>query len=299
MLAGTRCRVLWILLPLMTVGCRGWPWRGGGTAPSVVTCRDLSTQGRAAIEQGNWPQAEKLMAAAVAACPVDVDARRHYAQTLLQRNATTEALAQLDEALRLANHDVSLAVHSGEIYLSLGQIEAAQRRADLALRIDSASAEAWALRGRIKAVRGDARAALADFQRALGYRHDDRRVLHEVAQLYRILDRPDRALVCLQALGETYRAGEEPRELLVEQAQTLTAVARFGDAAATYERVLRKGAPAPELHFALAHCYLAAGQPAKAAHAAQSGLALAPDDSRGRELMARMAEPLSGAPLRR
>lgn len=294
------CRgVAWLLLPLTLVGCRAWPWKPGPVSPSVATCRDLSREGLSAIEQGQWQQAERCMSGAVAACPIDVEARRHYAETLLKRGASAEALVQLDEAMRLSRHDASLAVRSGEIYLNMRQMDAATQRAERALQIDSTSADAWALRGRIMAARGDQRQALSDLQRALGYHPDDRALLFEIAQTYRKLDRPDRALVCLQTLGETYSAGEEPRELLIEQAQMLTAVARHGDAAAVYEEALRRGAPTPDLQFNLAHSYLSAGQTLRATQAAQAGLTLAPNDPRGRELMSRLtARPIEG-PLRR
>lgn len=294
------CRgAVWLLLPLTLVGCRAWPWRPGPVSPSVATCRDLSRQGLAAIEQGQWPQAEHYMSGAVAACPIDVEARRHYAETLLKRGAAAEALVQLDEAMRLSSHDASLAVRSGEIYLSMGQMDAAAQRAERALQIDATSADAWALRGRLMAAQGDLRRTLSDLQRALSYHPDDRALLFEISQTYRKLNRPDRALVCLQTLAETYSAGEEPRELLIEQAQMLTSIARHGDAAAMYEQALRRGASTPDLQFNLAHSYLAAGQPHRAAHAAQAGLTLAPNDPRGRELMSQLpARPMEG-PLRR
>lgn len=290
----TVCLLLAVALP----GCRAWPWRPGPVAPSVAKCRELSGQGLTAIDQDQWPQAEKLLAEAVAASPVDVDARKHYAETLLKRGASAEALVQLDEAMRLSDRDASLAVRSGEVYLAMGQLEAAERRAARALQIDIASADAWALRGRITAMRGDKRQALADFQRAIGYRRDDRQLLYEMAQLYRQLDRPDRALVCLQTLADTYPSGEEPRELLIDQAQTLTAVARHVDAAACYERALKRGDPTSDLQFNLAQSYLAAGQAQRAQNAAQAGLALAPGDPRGRELLSRLAASPSGRAMR-
>jgi len=287
-----------LMLLLVLAGCRSWPWKPGPVSPSVATCRDLSRQGLAAIEQGQWDHAERCLSGAVTSCPVDVEARRHYAETLLKRGASAEALVQLDEAMRLSSHDASLAVRSGEIYLSLGELDSAQQRAQRALSMDSTLAGAWALRGRITAARGDTRQALSDFQRALGLHPDDRALLYETAQAYRKLERPDRALVCLQALVETYSTGAEPREVFVEQAQLLAETARPGDAAAMLEQALKRGAPTADLHFQLAHAYLAAGQARRASTAAQSGLALAPDDPRGRELMARLALAGEG-PLRR
>jgi tetratricopeptide (TPR) repeat protein len=282
-------RLACLMLLVALSGCRSWPWKPGPVSPSVATCRDLSRQGLAAIEQEHWEQAERYLSGAVASCPVDVEARRHYAETLHRRGASAEALVQLEEAMRLSSHDASLAVRSGEIYLSLGELESAQQRADRALSMDPALADTWALRGRITAARGDTRQALSDFQRALGLHPDDRALLYETAQAYRKLERPDRALVCLQALAETYSTGAEPREIFVEQAQLLAEIARPSDAAAMLELALKRGAQTADLHFQLAHAYLAAGQSRRASTATQAGLALAPDDPRGRELLARLA----------
>ena len=136
-------------------------------------------------------------------------------------------MAQLEEARRLAGEDPSLAVRTGEIYLALGRASEASQMVDEALRLDPKSAPAWALRGRVAETRGDRRTALANYQRALGYAPDDRSAMLLVAEAYRQLNEPQRALGALESLAETYRPGEEPQQVLHLEGLALSALGRY------------------------------------------------------------------------
>ena len=70
-------------------------------------CRQLSQQAIARMEADQWQEAEGLLDQAVTACPIDPDARRYYAETLLHRGASAEALAHLEKAIRLTPNDTS------------------------------------------------------------------------------------------------------------------------------------------------------------------------------------------------
>jgi len=171
-------------LGIATCGCRTLSSRGP-VSQSVATCRQLTQQGTSAMERKDWKRAESLLARAVQASPGDTDARRNYAEALWHRGAQQEALAQLQEARRLLTEDPNLAVRTGEMHLALGQISSAGQMVDDALRMDPKSAAAWALRGRVAAATGQTRAALADYQRALGYAPQDRDISILVAEAYR------------------------------------------------------------------------------------------------------------------
>ncbi|MDG2410077.1 MAG: hypothetical protein P8M53_13790, partial [Pirellulales bacterium] len=82
-------------LPFLLTGCNGWPWREGAVPDSVAMCRELSQQAIVSMEADRWQEAEGLLDRAVTACPIDPDARRYYAETLLQRGASADALSQL------------------------------------------------------------------------------------------------------------------------------------------------------------------------------------------------------------
>ena len=133
-------RVRWqfaVVLCLLAAGCRSLT--GQGPIPkSVATCRQYSQQGTSAMERGDWSHAEALLARAIRL------ARRFrrdtaYAETLWHRGAAQEAVAQLEEARRVAADDVSLAVRTGELYLAMGQVENSQL-SDQALELDPKSA---------------------------------------------------------------------------------------------------------------------------------------------------------------
>ena len=157
-------------------GCRTLGGRRGPVSRSVAECRHLTEQGISAMDRGDWKRAESLLAHAVELSCVDVDARRHYAETLWHRGALPEALVQLEEARRLVNTDPALAVRTGEVCLAIGQLGQAQAMADEALGLDPKFAPAWALRGRVAGAAGRGRQALADYQRSLGYAPDNEEV---------------------------------------------------------------------------------------------------------------------------
>jgi len=201
------------LLAVVLSGCQ-MPGREGAVSRSLATCRHLSQQGVAALEREQVQQAETLLGKAVAACPIDPEARRHYAEALWRGGARPEAITQLDEACRLASEDATLRVRLAEMHLLVGQLEPARQSAQQALDLNPKLPAAWAIRGRVMLVGGQPQEALADFHRALGYAPGDRQILLEVAELYRQLSWPQRALATLHSLADTYSPGEEPQQVL-------------------------------------------------------------------------------------
>ena len=209
---GLRISVV-VLLALLSAGCR-LPGREGPVPQSLTDCRRLSQQGVAALDRGEQPKAEALLAQAVAACPVDAEARRHYAESLWRRGARQDAIAQLEEAGRLAGEDASLWARLAEMHLDNGQPELARQDAEQALKLDPKLPTAWAIRGGVHRAAGQPHEALADYLRALSYAPNDRAILQEIAELHRQLNQPERALQTLQTLADTYSPGEEPGQVL-------------------------------------------------------------------------------------
>ncbi|REK44538.1 MAG: hypothetical protein DWQ46_09790 [Planctomycetota bacterium] len=243
-----RCRGargLWLCVVLLCgaplTGCRVLPWQHGPASKSVTTCRELTHQGLAAMQRGDWQQAELMLADAIESCPVDAQARSYYADVLANRGELDLAIAQLEVARDLSAGDPDLIVRTGQMHLRLGQINQAETRAAMALRATPDSADAWALRGRVWLARGDFPRALADLQRALGYRPNDRQLLGELADLYLRLNKPEQALLSLQTLVDTYPTGEEPPDLLHRQGEVLQRLERPEDAAARFAEAARRG----------------------------------------------------------
>ena len=257
----------WCLTVAAATGCR-IPGYDGPISQSLANSRQLSRRGVAALERGQPHEAEQLLAKAVKSCPADCEARRNYAEALWQRGGRQEAVAQLREAVRRVDDDAALHERLAEMYLELGQLDAARQSADRAIELNPKAAGPWATRGRVHCAAGQLRDALADCHRALGYASDDRAILRNIADLYRRLNEPQRALQTLQNLAETYTPGEEPQDVLASIGMAQLALQRFGDAAETLSAAATRGQPNAEVYCRWAEAEWFCGRADNAAAAA-------------------------------
>ncbi len=257
----------------LSAGCRMASLEGP-VSRSLATSRKLSHRGLGALERGDTPSAATLLSAAVEACPADAEAHRHYAEALWQLKEPHKALAQMDEALRLTPDDDTLHVRAGQMRLESGDVDGASREASLALDINPKAAQAWALRGQAAHRRGDLRQALNDFHRSLGYTPEDREVLLASAEVYRELNQPQRALLGLQTLADTYGPGEEPQQVLYLEGLALHALGRYDEAVTTFVAARDHGANTAELQWRIALAERAAGHVDRAREALDAALAL-------------------------
>jgi Flp pilus assembly protein TadD len=230
----------------------------------------------AALERGEQPKAETLLAQAVTACPIDAEARRHYAESLWRRGARREAIAQLEESSRLAGDDATLSTRLAEMHLANNQLELARQNADRAVDLDPRLPGAWAIHGKVMRTAGLTRDALADDLRALGYAPKNRETLLEVAELYRQDNKPERALQTLQTLAETYSPGEEPGQVLHLLGLAYAALGRCDDAVENLSLAVAREKPTPEMFSDLGEAQLLAGRLTEAAAAARQALAIQP-----------------------
>jgi tetratricopeptide (TPR) repeat protein len=280
-------------------GCRTWHTRAAANR-SVANGRQLVQQGASAMDRGDWLSAEELLHQAVQVSATDPDARRRYAETLWHRGAVQQAIAQLEEAARLAPDDPEIAVRAGQMYLATDQVARARKAADRALDSDPKLAAAWALRGRTSEATGALRPALADYQRSLGFQPDDRQVLLAVAEIYRRLNEPERALVALHSLVDSHPPGEEPQQLLYLEGLALVALGRYDDAVASYTTAGERGGPTAEILYRTAEAELLAGRGASAHIAAKQALVLDPNHTLAKTLVNRLeVAQAPGAPITR
>jgi tetratricopeptide (TPR) repeat protein len=279
------CAVL--LLSAVLGGCQ--MFRQQGPVPKqVAEARQLSQRGLNAMEKGDVASAESLLGEAVKVCPQDLDARRQYAEALVQRGEPQLALEHLMKALLQSPDDTQLAVRAGEIQLSLGRLDDAKQMANQVLDLTPSEPRAWALRARVEKAAGDYDRALADFHHALQYHRDDRDVLLETAELYRLLNRPQRALSTLTCLRETYGPFEEPQEVLYLQGLALEALARNDDAADVLTLAIDRGPPSAELLYRLAEAQAAADHAQAADRALEQALAIDPTHGPSRNLRSKI-----------
>ena len=234
-----------IVVAVLGSGCRLMP--RGPVPQDLATARRLSNQGLSAADQNDLVRAEGLLERAVKSCPTDIEARRHYADVLWKRGERMEAVTQIAEALRLAPGDVPLCIEGGRMYMELGLLDDADRLAGDAVAGAPRSADAWHLRGQVALARGRDEEALADFHRALAIAPDDRAVLFDTADVYRRLNRPQRALATLAILGETYGPNQTPANVLALEGMAQESLGRRIDALESYRAALARGGASPDI----------------------------------------------------
>ena len=282
-----RAPLLLPLLLLLIAGCASFGRRG--TVPeAVAACRELSRQGAAAIEGGQWERAESLLRQAVEASPNDSEPHRYLAEALWHRGAADEALAQIEEAVKLDPSDASLIVRAGEMSQAVGETGRALACAEQAIRLDPKLASAWGLRGRVFWQLDQRDRALADLQRALQFAPDSPELLQDVAMLYRQRGQPARALATLHHLLDTFPPGEEPQLSLLLEGQTLADLGRPNQAAATLAEAVRRGPPNAELLYHLAQAQTAAGDNRAATATAERAVAVDASHEASRQLLNRL-----------
>jgi tetratricopeptide (TPR) repeat protein len=275
-----------LLVPILT-GCR-LPGTDGPVSRSLATSRQLCQQGVAAMDSGQWDEAETVLSRAVSTCPSNPDARGSYAEALWNRGARQEALSQLEKAQRLAPDDATVWVRVAEMRLAMGQTDLALESAQRAIDLDPRLAAAWTARARTMRAMNRPADALADYQRALGYQPPDRRIPVEIAELYGQLHQPERALATLQALTERYSPGEEPQRVLYLEGLAQMSLGRFDEAVESLSAAATREQPTPEILCRLAEARWRAGRPSEAAVAAREALALDPSHQSSRRLLDRL-----------
>ncbi len=137
------------------------------------------------------------------------------------------------------------------MHLAMGQLSLARGAADKAVNLNPRLPAAWTARGRVIYAAGDLQQALADYHRALSYAPYDQHLLLDVAELYRQMNQPQRALETLQALAETYNTpAEEPPRVLYLLGLSQVALKRYDDAVESFAAASRDK-PTPEVLYQL------------------------------------------------
>ena len=198
------------------------------------------------METGDWETAEKKFEEAVRLNKTDAELRRHYAEALWACGKYRESLEQLNEAAKLSvKPDGSLEISFAEKYLSMGDLHAAYRHADQAVRYSPKAFKAWALRGKAmwwiaeqkmnSAPAEETAKALDlarnDYYRALSLTPNNRDILPELAMLQMRRNEPEYALATWQNLQDLYQPGSAPASVLHGKADAYIAMNRLSDAA--------------------------------------------------------------------
>ena len=243
------------------------------TDENVVSARQLSLRGINASQQGQLREAEVFFSRASEMCPLDERIRYHYAETLWQLGSQQQAVAHMEEAVRLSGGNAELVVRLGDMYLACGDLQRAAIQAETAVGANRQLASAWALRGDVLRHMGRDEDALAGYHRALSYQPHYPRVQLATAEIYTHQARHARALATLRTLADGYPSGETPQQVMVLEGLALKELGRYEAAAEVLAAAAKQAVPSAELLLHLAETQWLAGDAANARLTLQTAIA--------------------------
>ena len=200
----------------------------------------------------------------------------------------------METALKFSGEDPKVMVRLGEMYLEKGNFTQSEHCADRAISTDHMLPSAWALKGRASFHAGELDAALAGFHRALSLQKQFPSVQVEIAQIYRMQQRPRRALATLDVLCRSYGKQDIPQDVLYLHGLALKDIGRYEDSVNWLAQAVKQGEPSAKLLFELSESHWLAGNPANARLSLQEALSRTPDHHPSRQLLARIEDDRQG-----
>ena len=113
--------------------------------------------------------------------------------------------------------------------------------------------------------------------------------LYGAAEVYRAMDRDDRALAALRQLVELFPPGEEPQDVLYLTGMAYLSLNRYPEASGVFARAMRRGPQSAELHSRLAEAELMSGHTQAAHQHVSAALELNPQHAHARAVRERIA----------
>ena len=289
----SRCIVMTTLAALLPA-LSGCTFLRQAKTDELVMARQASLRGEQELRLGHWTQAEQLYLQAIQHSSNDHRAHRGYAEALWNRDARDTAITHMEEAVRLSGEDPKVIVRLGEMYLAKGEITRAEYCAARAIATDHGLPNAWALKGNVLFRSGKLDEALASFHRALSLQDRFPSVQFEITRIYRMQQRPRRALATLDALSRGYENQSAPQEVLFLQGLVLKDLGRYDDSTKLLAQAMQRGQPSARLLYELSDAQWKAGNPANARLSLLEALAHTPDHPPSRQLLAQIESDRQG-----
>jgi predicted Zn-dependent protease len=181
----------------------------------------MSLRGAEALQQKKYGDAETFFSEAIRQSPADERAQAGYAEVLRQKGQVQSATEHMTSAVEISGGNPDLVVRLGQMHLEQGELPLALAQADLALRNQRTHAGAWALKGDVLRQQRQLQDALDCYHRSLIYRADAPQVQIALAEIYRQLDKPQRALATLNNLADHHSPEQIPPRAWLLKGQAL------------------------------------------------------------------------------
>lgn len=225
--------------------------------------RQLANGGLKALDRGKLEQAKASFSQALEHAPKDRRIRTHLVDALVQKGEYDQAISHMLRVVE-SSKDPRQNVALGELYIANGQWLQAVRQAEVALSRNRKLPAAWVLKGKTHFVKGEYREAIGYYQKALGFQPEMPEVQLQVAEAYRMLEQPMRALATLEQLAGQYPVDQQPEAVLVAKGIALMEVQQLDEAIDLLARTTQRENASVDAFVQLGHAQFLAGRSSEA-----------------------------------
>ncbi len=217
-----------ITMVLTHVGCR--TLRARRQTQELSSARQNSLRGAEKLQQNKLQEAEFLFTEALRHSSADERAQSGMAEVLWQQGEKSKAIQHMTQAATISGENPDYLVRLGEMKLQQGDYDQALVQANLALDSQRRHAGAWALRGQVLQKRNQLEEAMSCYHRALGDQPNSPQVQLALAEIYRSLGRPQRALATLDCMTDGQSAEQVSAQAWLLKGQALADLGEHGAA---------------------------------------------------------------------
>jgi tetratricopeptide (TPR) repeat protein len=281
------CLIFWMIATATcSSGCLS-VW-GERRQEEVRAARELTLRGIDASHQQEWQLATQLFSAALDRDEDDARTRYHYARALWELSQREEAIAEMERAAETLRDDPYLYVELGRMYFDVGKHDEAERWALKAINVDWHFPSGRRLYGDIHAHNRQFDAALSSYHRALAQRPDYPEVQIACAEIYRLQNRPRRALATLESISEQGLSRENTYQVQYFAGLAQKELGRYSEATQSFSKALAHAAEDTNLLYHIGESQLLDGRHASARMVTRDALSMDPDNNSLRSLLSRI-----------
>ncbi len=208
-----------LILLFFVGGCR--TFRPHSQAKELSAARQLSLRGADSLQLERIDEASALFAEALRHSESDERAHWGFAEVLWQKKQFAQATQHMAKSAELSGGNPDLRVRLGQMHLEQNEFEKAALQADAALQNNRDHPEAWVLKADVLRRQGKLEEAVDHYHRALIYQPNCAAAQIAIAELYRELGRPQRALATLERLSDRCQECEIPPRAWLLKARSL------------------------------------------------------------------------------
>ncbi len=250
------------LIMICLGGCR--TLRDNRQAKQLTSARQISLRGAEALQQQKWSDAESLFAEALERSNADERAQWGYAEVLWRRGQFQQATEHMLRAVETSRGDPDYAVRLGQMYFEQKELPKAMEQAEVALRQHRNHAGAWALLGDIQREHRNLQAALDCYSKSLIFKNDAPAVQVSLAEVYREMGRPQRALATLTSLEHDLPEDKVPPKAWLLKGLAYADLGENSNAKKYFSLTAQRAGDSTELMLQLAQAQYQAGDLAEA-----------------------------------